>query len=253
MGTSSSSKGPGNKGPLVPPWADIDGEGPGPVPDAARFKAFRTSLGRFVASTNSADLRSALRHYAHTATGGRTQGPRRFGAMARTGGALFGALSEMTAGGAAVQVGGVDLSTLNGSDTDVAIQAIVRALTPPDGDGEKVAAAMTVALSECLEGLEEFDFASITEDMLISIMLAYLRECVFEQVVMDSDRAFQREGSGAAVEDAERSLHALVGSVVEMEMRPLFGGQVRTLSREQVERIQMQAIAQVWAIWEGYE
>lgn len=253
MGTSSSSKGPGSTAPLVPPWADKDGQGPGPVPDEARFRTFRTSLGRFVSNGDSANLRSALRNYAQTATGGRVQGPRRFGAMTQSGGALFDALTRMMAGGAGLLAGKVDLASLNGRDTDVAIQEIVRALTPPDGDGEKIAAAMTSALSEALEGVDEFDFASITEDMLIAVMLAYVRECVFEQVIMDSDRAFQRDGDGEAVENAEKALHALVESVVEMEMGPLLGGGATMLSREQVEAIQMQAIAQVWAVWEAYE
>ena len=145
MGTSGSSKGPGTSSPLVPAWAAIDGKGPVPPPDGPRFTAFRSNLGRFVSGGDGADLRGALRHYASTATGGKSIGPRRFGAMAQAGGALFAALSSMASGATDVTVGGVDLSALNAADTDVAIQEIARALTPANGDAEKIRAASSRA------------------------------------------------------------------------------------------------------------
>jgi hypothetical protein len=252
MGTSSSSRGTPGGAPLVPPWADTDGKGPGPVPDLSRFQAFRTGLGRFVASGNHDDLRGALGHYARTSTGGSGVGARRFGSMSRAGGALFGALNDFRNGGNGVQDAGVDLSALNGADTDLAIAALAQSLAPPDGDGEKIKAALNIALSECLEGLDNFDFTHITDDMLVSMMLAYVRECVFIQVITDSDRAFQRADSATRAEQAEQDLHALVEVVVDKQMRPLFSGDIRTLSRARVEAIQLRAIQEVWTEWESY-
>ena len=68
----------------------------------------------------------------------------------------------------------------------------MNALTPENGDAEKIKAAINTALSEALEGLTEFDPTSISDEMLVNIMIFYLRESIFEQVVMDSDRAFQK-------------------------------------------------------------
>jgi hypothetical protein len=257
MGTSTSSRGPGSKSPLVPPWADEDGQGPGPEPPPDRFRAFRTSLGKFVSGGGGRggtdELRRALGHYASTATGGRAVGPRRFGSMARSGGALFGTLSALRDGRDAIAEAGVDLSGLNGQNTDVAIEAIVNALTPGDGDADRIRVAMTEALSECLEGLSEFDFAHITDEMLVRVMLAYMRDCVFEQIVLDSRDAFAKAAAAGRVEQAERELHELVAATTDKHMRPLLSGNVRTLSGRHVEAVQTRALAEVWAEWEAYE
>jgi len=65
MGTSSSNPGPGGDSPLVPPWADLDGQGSGPEPEPQRFRQFRIKLGQFARSRGEADLKSALGHYSY--------------------------------------------------------------------------------------------------------------------------------------------------------------------------------------------
>jgi hypothetical protein len=253
MGTSASSRGPDGKSPLVPPWADTDGQGPGPQPDPQRFRSFRTSLGKFVSGGDTKNLRRAIGHYAGTATGGPAVGPRRFGGMARSGGALFDTLSALRDGGDARAESGVDLSGLNGQDTDVAIEAIVNALTPQDGDADRIRVAMTEALSECLEGLDEFDFAHITDDMLVDVLLAYVRNCVFEQIILDSRDAFAKAAAAGRVEQAEEDLRQLVSATTDKHMRPLLAGNIPTLHSRQVEAAQLSAIKEAWAEWEGYE
>lgn len=249
MGTSTSSRGPGSNTPLVPPWADVDGQGPGPTPDPQRFKEFRKSLGRFVSNGDHADLRSAVGRYAKTATGGSSVGPRRFGSMAHAGGALFDALSAFRDGRSSA---GLDISELNGADTDLAIEAIVQVLVPPNGDADRVRAAMNEALSECLQGYDEFDFAHITDEMLIEVMLAYVRQCVFEQIVLDSRDALGKAEVSGRVEDAERDLLALVAAATDAHMRPLLSGDLRTFDGAQIERVQLQAIREIWVEWEEY-
>ena len=253
MGTSTSSRGPGSASPLVPPWADTDGKGPGPAPAPGRFRSFRTSLGKFVSNGDARELERALGHYARTATGGRTVAPRRFGSMARAGGALFGTLAALRGGRDALAEAGVDLSALNGQDTDLAIQAIVQALTPSDGDADRIRVAMTEALSECLEGLDDFDFARITDDMLVAVMLAYVRGCVFDQIVLDSRDAFAKASAAGRAEQAEQDLRELVAAATDKHMRPLLSGNIRVLNGRQVEAAQIRAIGEVWAEWETYE
>ena len=250
MGTSTSSRGPGNTSPLVPPWADTDGKGPGPAPAPKRFQGFRTSLGKFVSGNDQADLRAALGRYAKTATGGKAVGPRRFGSMARAGGALFDTMSAFRDGQGAA---GLDLATLNGQDTDVVIEAIVRALVPADGDADRVRVAMNEALSECLQGYDEFDFAHISDEMIVDMMLAYVGHCIFEQIVLDSRDAFAKAETPDQVEQAEKELRLLIGAATDKHMGPLLSGNVRTLSGSQVEAAQLQAIREVWGEWEAYE
>lgn len=249
MGTSTSSRGPGGNSPLVPPWADTDDQGPGPVPIPQRFKEFRRSLGKFVSGGDQADLRGALGKYATTATGGSAVGPRRFGSMVRAGGALFDTLAAFRDGRA---IDRLNLADLNGQDTDLAIDVIVQALVPEDGDTDRIRVAMNEALSDCLDGYVEFDFAHITDEMLVHVMLAYVSRCVFGQVVLDSKDAFAKaEGSGQA-EAAERDLLALVEAATDKHMRPLLSGNVRTFNRTQIEQAQLRAIREVWTEWEAY-
>ncbi|PFH09154.1 hypothetical protein BCF11_1544 [Collimonas sp. PA-H2] len=249
MGTSTSSRGPGGDSPLVPPWADKDGQGPGPIPPPQRFKEFRKSLGKFVSGGNHSDLRAALGKYAGTATGGNTVGPRRFGSMAHAGGALFDALTGSQDGR---ETPSLDLTTLNGQDTDLAIDIIIRALLPNDGDDDRIRIAMNEALSECLDGYAEFDFSHITDEMLVQMMLAYVGRCVFGQVVLDSKDAFARAESSAQAETAEADLLALVEAATDKHMRPLLSGNVRMFNRTQIADAQLRAITEVWTEWEAY-
>jgi hypothetical protein len=251
MGTSTSSRGPGPDSPLVPPWADIDNHGPGPLPLPQRFREFRKSLGKFVASGNGNDLNSALGKYAKTATGGHAVGPRRFGSMARAGGALFDMMSSGSAARSDVPTH-IDLSELNGLDTDVAIDKIIQILATEDGDADRVRVAMNEALSECLDGIEEFDFAHISDEILVQMMLAYVSRCVFGQVILDSNDAFSKADGFAETEAAENELLALVGAATDFHMRPLLAGNVRTLTSAQIEDAQLRAIKDIWEEWEGF-
>lgn len=250
MGTSTSSKGPNNNSPLVPPWADVDGAGPGPEPQPNRFRGFRTALGRFVASGDRTYLHKALRGYARSATGGSTVGPRRFGAMAQTGGGLYGVLNQLRNDPVNAPV---NLRALVGRSTREAINAIVDALVPENGDADRIRAALNEALATCLDGEAVFDFNNITDEVLMDVMVAYAAQCVFEQVVMDSDQAFAKAETPTQAEDAERDLFELVRVVTEKHMRPLLEGQLQAMTNAQMEAAQLAAIGEVWREWEDYQ
>lgn len=252
MGTSTSSKGSGRNTPLVPPWADIDGQGPGPEPEAGRFRQFRAQLGRFASGTGSDDsLHRALGHYAR-ATGGSRVGPRRFGAMAQAGGDLFETLSALR-DGQEVTRNGVTLSALDGMDTQAAIDAIVAALTPENGDSDRIMIAMREALSQCLEGLDDFDFASITDEMLVNLMLRYVQNCVFTAIVLESNEAFSKAPTATVAEQREAELRDLVAAVVDVEMQPLLNDDLRGITAADMTAVQLRAIGEVWAAWENRE
>lgn len=250
MGTSTSSKGPGNNSPLVPPWADVDGMGPGPQPDANRFRGFRRSLGRFVDSGDPSHLTTALGRYARSSTGGATVGPRRFGAMAQVGGALFGVLDQLRTNPSKAPV---NLRALSGRPTREAIDAIVEALVPPNGDAERIRSALNEALSECLDGVQTFDFGDITDELLVEVMIAYVARCVFEQIVLDSDRAFGKATSADQLDRAEKGLLELVKVAADKHMRPLLDSQIQGMTDVQIRAAELAAIQEVWKEWEAYE
>lgn len=147
----------------------------------------------------------------------------------------------------------MDLALLNGQDTDIAIDMIVQALTPEDGDSDRVRVAMNEALSECLDGYDEFDFESITDEMLVQMMVVYVTKCVFGQVVLDSNDAFAKADTPNKVEQAEKDLYSLVESVTDKHMRPLLSGSLKSFSNVHIQNIQLAAIREVWSEWEGYQ
>jgi len=249
MGTSTSSKGPNNRSPLVPPWADVDGAGPGPEPTPNRFQGFRTSLGRFVATGDGEQMRKGLRAYAQTATGGSAVGPRRFGAMAQAGAGLFNTLNTLRANPANAPL---NLAALAGRSTREVIEALVEALVPENGDADRIRVALNEALSSCLQGVEDFDFGTITDETLVELMVAYTALCVFEQVVLDSKDAFNKAESSERARAAEDELWVLVEAVTDKHLQPLLQNRVGVMTAADMQAAQMRAIEEVWREWEGY-
>jgi len=170
--------------------------------------------------------------------------------MAQAGGGLFGALNQLRTDPAKAPV---NLRALAGRPTREAIDAIVEALVPENGDAERIRTALNEALSECLEGVATFDFGDITDELLVEIMIAYVVRCVFEQIVLDSDRAFGKAISVDQLDQAEKELFELVKVATDKHMRPLLDGQVNGMTGEQIQTAELAAIREVWKEWEAYE
>lgn len=251
MGTSSSNPGSGPKSPLVPPWADKDGQGPGPDPEPHRFQAFRTSLGKFVAGggTDGAYLNAAIGRYARTATGGRNVGPRRFGSMIQTGERLYDAMQALQQGR---DPEGLSIAVLKGRDTDFVIDMLVQKLVPEDGDADRVRVCLNEALSQCLEGQAKFDPAKITDEVIVDLLLAYVRNCVFEQIVLESGDAFAK-GDLKAVLRAEKALRSLVHAAVDKHMRDLLAKPGKKVRGRDVSAAQRDALREIWTEWEALD
>lgn len=250
MGTSQSSTGPGSGSPLVPPWADDQPQQPQTTPQPARFMAFRQSLGHFVSGGDRSDLKSAVGHYARKASGGSGSAARRMGSITQAGAGLFGALSGAPAGPGEPTV---DLGSLAGLPCELAILAITQALTAEDGDSDKIRAAMNHALVEALDGVETFDPEHITDDVIVDTMIGYLSESIFLQMVMYSDKAWNKADTPAQAMRAETELRELIKVVVDKHMAPKLAGNVRTFTRQQMVQIERQAIIDSWKEWEAYQ
>ncbi len=273
MGTSASAKGPRPGSPLIPPWADPapDEVVPAPAPEddvpedaaapgssadndpaAARpatlnLLGFRRSLGNAVASGASGGFGRALGSYARATGGGRTAA-RRLGSPLRTGGRIHSLFGTRTATGPNGQT--ITLASLDGLSVRVAVDRIVSALVPLDGDRDKVAAALQDALSTALAGAETFDQNAITPDVLTDMMVIYLRDVIFQTVIADSGRAFQRTDDLQQVARMERELLALVGQVVNDQARSLLTGS-SGLGEAQMVVLQEQIVTEVWDVWES--
>ena len=251
MGTSRSSPGPPGNSPLVPPWADDQPDQPLPPPAPKRFKPFRQSIGKFIQTGDTSRLQSALGHYARKATGGGSTATRRMGSVTTAGASLYDALTSGTSFGVREE-SKVSLSDLSGQQCEVAIDAIIQALTPDDGDSDKIRTAMNHALVEALEGVETFDPSHITDEVVVDTMIGYLAESVFLQIVSDAGTAWTKAETPTQAIVAENALRELVKVVVDKYMAPKFSGNIRPFSRNQIIQIERHVINEVWNEWKEY-
>lgn len=249
MGTSRSHPGTPSGAPLVPPWADAQPGTPLPEPPAQRFKDFRRALGKFVRTRDPEAAGRALGHFARTGTGGSAHAPRRYGAMSRVGAALVGALADPAALRERLRQDGIDLDALRGASREAIVAAISAAFATGDGDREKTELAIAVALSEAYRGLDVAALPDMPDDRIDLALIAYVRECVFAQIMAESGDAFDGASAADAVA-AEKDLHDLVRGVVEAEMQAALLTPARRMSRGSVEAVQLRAITDVWRRWE---
>jgi len=252
MGTSQSSSGPGGSSPLVPPWADDEPQKPLPTPPGARFATFRRSLGRFLKTNNQSDLKSALGYYASKGTGGGGIASRRFGSVTNAGARLYGLLSSLAESKVPPDVS-IDLDDLKGQPCDIAIDIITRSLATNDGDTEKIRVAMNHALVEALDGIAVFDPTNITVDIIITIMINYLSEAIFLQIVMDAGKAWTNAETATQAVTAENTLRELIKVIVDKNMAPRLKKNTRTFTKQEMKTLQREVIKIVWREWEGYQ
>ena len=234
------------------PTAPAQPPTPGPAhPESLRLTGFRRTLGNAVArgrsERTSGDIRRALNTYAKATGGGRVAAAR-LGSASAAGARVYSLFSTGAATGPRGER--LELSSLAGREIRVVIDRIVAVLVSKDGDREKITAALQDALPQALNNVETFDPAAVDHDVLANIMVIYTQECVFQQIVADSDRAFQRNSDPTEVGAMENELHSMVVAVVGQQMRSLFQ-QDATLSEAQAREIQAQAVGQTWDFWEA--
>lgn len=206
-------------------------------------------MGRFVSGGNQSDLKRAVGHYARGASGGSGSAARRMGSVIQAGAGLFGALT-----GAPTAPGGisVDIGSLTGLPCELAISAITQALTTEDGDSEKIRTAMNHALVEALDGVKVFDPGCITDDVIINTMIGYLAESIFLQMVLDSNKAWNKADTPVKAMRAETDLRELIKVIVDKHMASKLTINIRTFTRQQIAQIERQAIIDAWKEWEAY-
>ncbi len=238
--------------PLLPPWVD-QGPGPLPEPDKDRFRTFRLKLGKFVSSGDAKDLRSAVGHFARSSSGGASVAKTRISPIATVGGNLIGLISDLQSGGDGTALAGEDLSSCLGAEIDVAIEKIVEALTPDNGDADKISAAMQSALLEVLEDDASFDPLSISSDDLVSLISAYLVEAIFLWIISESDKSFQKADSGPKANKAEASLRELVKVSVEDALGAKNLTNIGALKPNDIAELEREVTHEVFQVWEGYE
>ncbi|MFI7911582.1 hypothetical protein ACFMKF_10570, partial [Acinetobacter baumannii] len=92
-------------------------------------------------------------------------------------------------------------------------------------------------------------FSKITDDIIVDMMINYLTQCIFEQIILDSKTALDKADTPEKVEMIESSLLELIKTSVDLN----FGihlENINTLNKQDIETIQKNAIQDIWSEWE---
>lgn len=251
MGTSTSSKGPNGNTPLVPSWAN---EGGGTIAcgidnTLGEFRGYLGKAANKPSGSNGTNLRKAIGNYAKKATGGKKVAPKRYKKLIAAGGSLFDLLQNIQAGKDYLNL---KIADLNGQPIDIVIDQIIENLLVIDGDSERIRASLNQSLAECLDGMDEFDFTQISSDMIIDLMLNYTEQYLFQQIILDSRAAFDKADTPENIASLEQDLRSLINSSVDKHMSKQLKNGANSLTRKDIENIQMKALEDIWGEWEDY-
>ena len=275
MGTSKSSSGAPGSVPMVPAWAPdpVPPAGPDeasppqpepgqapppsiPIAPAGRFGPARLSLGRFASSGSHSDMRRGLGHYANKGMGGGRVAAQRMGATARTGGALYGALSSLAQGTPNALADGADRASLTGRSVAEIMTAIIESVRPVDGtqDAETSRDALEGALSsELLDQFPNADLLALTEAERLFIVERYTALDIFNNLALNIGKALQEKAPSISAGLIRlRELKNYVKQAVAAQFRDVRkAGQA--LSPRTVAGIVRQTIQQTFDVFGGGE
>lgn len=281
MGTSASSKGPNNRSPLLPPWAeegspleigtgsDADiGDGseqpteidngkvqeqiPGPVPNIPspnRLAGARRSFGNYAKSGgDSSNLKRSLRKYAKS-SGGSSGISRRLASGISAGSGLLGMMQ-----GDSVKFNdkSLSLSDLTGLTTDQAIDRISEHLTPKNGDADAVRVALDFALSEVLPDEGIFAAEIFTDDIIQEAISCYLTDLIFQDVVNGMGKAWFHVEQASKQYRMEEELRDLIKVIIISKVEKILHENAGVLSQANITTLQVDAISQTIKEWESF-
>ena len=252
MGTSKNSSGSTGRSPLVPPHVDAEPGAPLPERPEGGLRNFRLSLNGFARTGDSTLRDRALGRYARGAVGGSSVGYRRFGAVASSGSAAIGALSDLAAGGTGESASGRDLSNAIGAPIETAAQIIAEAVAPDNAEGDEIRLLIQDAICEALQGHDTLERNLITEDFLDNVLFEYTVEAIMHDI-------WAREGSPSlnaaptpeALQARENDMREAVKATVDSRLAAVAQGRsLVVMSGDERRQFQLDCIRAVLEVWE---
>ena len=253
MGTSKSYGGPGNKSPLLPPWADgnssplpnpsADPSVPSPgnpvvnptnltpinhvlIPQRTNWVATSRHFRSFVQGGGGASLGKALSSYTKS-KGGARQSSRSARAGRASTARLGSFLSNVATGGIRAATDGLGLATtIIGMPIDLALGAILDAIAPDGATPDDSAArrAINATLDEIYERFELGDgdlskLDAIDSGTAKELIVYSVTSYIFEKFLQDLEYCFD-EGNIAVDEviRLEREVHPYIQEKVKQEL-----------------------------------
>lgn len=249
MGTSSSSKGPKGKNPLVPDWADDQPGAPLPSPDPNRFRSFRRSFGEYVASGGRPNLEKVLGKYAREATGGSSVGPRRLGTVISAGGTFAETLRDIAQG---KDTSGLKSSDFEGKPVEKFAQALADIISGDSPDVDWIAEAAQEAILVALDIDDNFNNESLTQDNITIILVEFLSISIFRLVLNDAGDAWARADDATDAISRENELLDLTRTMVDRSFRSEMADNQNDLASSRVQGYMRSTAREVWDRWERY-
>lgn len=226
MGTSGSSKGPGPRVPMVPPWADPppsgeadnnsgaedntngDANGSGsedtnnstetaqqnsPLSPPGRFAGARTNLGSYGKSGDAKYMRRGISQYVSKGYGGSTTAARRMKGTARIAGGLSAALSGGGGPSGAEEYSSSAVEQLRGKSADEVINGIVDVVAPVDGsqDAEASRESIREVLAEVVHEKPDVDLLELDDKSREFIIERFVAADVYRRIVLDIGKKIQ--------------------------------------------------------------
>jgi len=164
-----------------------------------RFKAARTSLGRFARSGDQRQLASGLRHYSRTGLGGARRAAQRMGGTSKTAGVLYVALHAL--GMQAVDGDtGLDPASLRGLPPGQIRDRIIDAVRPLDGtqDAEASRCSINDAIKDVLNQHADADLLTLSPEQIELIMERYIAYDLCRRVELDIGNAVSKAAASVA-------------------------------------------------------
>jgi hypothetical protein len=267
MGTSASKRDAPPGSVLIPPWADQDppaavevpqepqeeapeqGEAPNAQPVIAnerRYNGFRRRLGRYMATGDRDEGRKALGHWVRTSAGGPRAGTQRLARGIRLAGAVISGLASAGSGQPPAP-GQLDIRSLSGLPSDVAVGRIVDAFCPPGiADEDAVRSAVGETLATVLAGADTFDPTAIDPNTVRLAILGFAAEIVFVSVASDTKDALVSTRPEIAIE-RENGLRNLIREVADIQGTPLLAAAGALLTPAAVSDLISRLITEVQA------
>lgn len=253
MGTSQSYRGPGNRSPLLPPWADGDSSPlPNPSPDQGQpgsgnpaqnpanpapvnspisqqnnnWATTSRHFGNFAKGGGGGSLGKALGSYTKS-KGGSRQASRSARAGRTSTARLGGFLSNVAAGSVRIATEGLGLaSSILGMPVELALGAILDAIAPEGATPDDSAArrAINATLDEMYSRFELGDgdltrLEAIDNNTAKELVVYSVTSYIYEKFLQDLQYCFEKEN--IAVDEVvrlEREVHPYIEETVKFEL-----------------------------------
>jgi hypothetical protein len=199
-------------------------------------------------------MQRGLGHYVHKGMGGSQVAARRLGSVARTAGALHGALSSMAAGQPAEARAPLDPALLRGHNADEIMNAVVEAVRPVDGtqDAEADRNAIKDALSQLLDQFPNADMLNLDEDQRSFVVERFVAVDIFNRICLDVAKAVQDKAPTATVALTRlREIKNYIRETVSSVFRRIRAAGT-TLTARRMSAIVNQTIQETFQVFEGF-